>query len=596
MKLNYFLKSFALVALIAVFTNAKAADIHVADGATDTELAIALEQAQTGDVILIDGWVTINAMVHVTKNVTIKAGVSIAGFDGGGNSRLFEIHPEPVDGAKLVFENLDFTGGNGWQSAVDAPTDGGVARIYAGVTEFIGCYFYDNQAKRGGVFIITENGTTVSFKNCEAFDNVVYGGGDESRGGYLFADGETHISHDHCKITSNQAIGGRGGALCIFGNGTHYYYYTLIGNNKAGNWSEDGTQKLDKDGNVISSGEYEGGVAFITGGGITFESCAFVANESWSHSGIIRGMGDNTNVTFINTTMAQNWSRHDQAPIWNTGGTWTFVNTILADNKGSNSGNGGVFRGGDNKTTLNVFNSVWVRNILDSGEGAQDLTGDLDKVTIKNSIIGLINGDASKITVSDNANIPTKSILNMYKLNSGDVAQPDYAVLENSGIDFGQGVRYSKWGTAYYLLTPGTTITKLGDPALLANCEVNTDLFGRTRTPAADGSISAAPTLVGTEEDFDDSRLGIINPALAQKDNIRIIGTVENGILAVDFGNLKGQATGELISLTGQVVENVFNAVVVGKGYYNVNAAPGIYLLRVTSGGKTYVQKVIVEK
>lgn len=594
MKRNYFLRSLALIALMAVFTNARAVDIHVANGGTDTELAAALEQATDGDVILIDGWVTINAMVHVTKNVTIKAGVDMAGFDGGGNSRLFEIYPDPVDGAKLVFEGLDFTGGNGWLSE---PTDGGVARIYGGVTEFIGCYFYGNQAGRGGAFMITENGTTVSFKNCEANDNIAQGNGNDSRGGYLFTDGETHINHDHCEIIRNQSIGGRGGALCIFGEGTHYFYYTLISNNKAGNWSTDGTQKLDKDGNVVSDGEYEGGVAWITGGGITFESCAFTDNESWSHSGIIRGWGDNTNVTFINTTMTRNWSRHDQGPIWNTGGTWTFVNTIIADNKGSNSGNGGVFRGGDNKTYLNIFNSVWVRNILDSGEGAQDLTGELDKVTVKNSIIGLVNGDVSSITVSDNAAIPTKSNISMYKLSSFETAQPDYAALETSGINFGEGVKYSKWGMPYYLLTPGSTITQLGDPALLAAYDINTDLFGRTRTTAADGSISAAPTLVGTEEEFDDTFTGIVNPAaLAQRENIRIIGTVANGILGVDFGDLRGRAKGTLVSIDGREVQKVFDVIVVGKGYYNIHAAPGVYILNVEIAGKTYAQKLIVTK
>jgi nitrous oxidase accessory protein NosD len=85
--------SFVLIVLMTVFTNAKATDFHVANGATDTELAAVLSQATTGDVIWIDGTVTMNAPVEITKNVTIK-GVDGAYFDGGEKTRLFEIHPE----------------------------------------------------------------------------------------------------------------------------------------------------------------------------------------------------------------------------------------------------------------------------------------------------------------------------------------------------------------------------------------------------------------------------------------------------------------------------------------------------------------------
>jgi hypothetical protein len=105
------------------------------------------------------------------------------------------------------------------------------------------------------------------------------------------------------------------------------------------------------------------------------------------------------------------------------------------------------------------------------------------------------------------------------------------------------------------------------------------------------------------DDEYDDSGwenqltvTGIVAPnALLQKANIRIIGAVANGVLGVDFGAIKGQAKGDLISLTGQVVEKVFNLSVVGKGYYNVTAQPGIYLLRVTNAGNTYTQKVIVK-
>jgi hypothetical protein len=154
----------------------------------------------------------------------------------------------------------------------------------------------------------------------------------------------------------------------------------------------------------------------------------------------------------------------------------------------------------------------------------------------------------------------------------------------------------------YYLLTADSKVTKLGDPALLADYDTDADLFGQTRIAAADGSTTAAPTLASVADEYDDTgwennfQTGIVAPGISsQKENIRIIGMVENGILGVDFGNVKGLAKGELISLTGQVAENVFNNHVVSKGYYNVNAQPGTYLLRVTNNGTIYTQKVVIK-
>jgi hypothetical protein len=611
MKTNSFLKSLALIALMFLVTNVTAREIIVPDGATDTDLAAALEQAETGDVILINGWVSIEAVVEITKNVTIKAGVENAGFDGGKSSRLFEIHPEVIEGAKLVFENLGFMDGDATTGDI---TEGGVARINAGVTEFILCYFDGNVAYRGGAFFITENGTTVSFKGCEATNNVAKGNGGESRGGYLFTDGETNISHDYCKISSNQSIGGRGGALCLFGNGTRRFFYTVISNNMGGNWGPDptgateGDVKLDKDGNLVSDGEYEGGVAFITGGATTFESCGIIANKSWSHAGIIRGWGDAaTSVTFINSTITLNQSLHDRSPLWIGGdATYTFVNSLFVNNQGQNQGNGAGFDFDSNNLKLNIFNSIFARNMAGS-DGAVDIRNGAPytNLTVKNSLIGLIQGATDGVTISDNDAIPTKSDIAMYKVADEQAAlADDVALMETSGIDFAEGVKYSRsFKMPYYLLTADSKITKLGDPVLLADYDVDTDLFDQERTIAADGSITAAPTIASVQDEYDDSgweenltATGIVSPK-AIVPGVKLINTVvENGILGVDFGGLHGLAKGELISINGQVVEKVFNSYAVGKGYYNVKTAtPGIYLLRVTIGGQSYATRLIVK-
>jgi hypothetical protein len=548
-------------------------------------------------------------MVDITKNVTIKAGVENAGFDGGKSTRLFEIHPEPIDGAKLVFDNLGFVDGNGWGSD---PTEGGVARIYAGVTEFILCYFDGNEASRGGAFYIAEDGTTVSFKGCEATNNIAYGNGGESRGGYLVSAGETHITHDYCKILSNQSIGGRGGAFYLSGNGTRRFYYCDISNNKGGNWVPDpsgitdGDVQADKDGNPTTEGEYEGGVAFITGGATTFESCGILANKSWSHAGIIRSF-DGPIITFINSTIAQNQSLSNRSPIWTGAATYTFVNSLFVDNIGMNSGNGAGFDGDNNENVqLNIFNSVFARNITNNSEGAVDiraLPNYATQLTVKNSLIGLIQGDDSGVVPIDNANIPTKSNIAMYKLTASEQASADYAALENSGVDFGEGVKYSKgFKMGYYLLLPGSTVTKLGDPALLGDYDLSTDLFGQERPIAADKSTTAAPTIASVTDEYDDRGwidgiTSITSPKTTVSAGVKLINTVvENGIIGIDFGTLRGAAKAELYSITGQKVENVFSEIVVSKGFYNLKTTtPGIYLLKVTVGGTTSTQRLIVK-
>jgi len=615
MKLNYFFRSLMLLAMMMLVTNVNAADYPVADGATDTELTAALNQATTGDVILINGWVTINAPVAITKNVTIKAGVDNAGFDGKGVTRLFEINPEPIEGAKLVFQNLGFIGGNCLTDIVS--TDGGAGRINTGVTEFILCYFDGNKAFRGGAFFITpglSGAPTVTFKGCEATNNVALGGGGESRGGYLFVDGENvRVDHEYCKITGNQSIGGRGGALCLFGNGTRRFFNTIISDNKAGNWGPDPSGittddvKLDKDGNLTNDGEYEGAVGFITAGATTFESCALIANKSWSHSGVIRGWGDaNTTVTFINSTIAKNQSLHDRSPFWIGGdATYTFVNSLFVDNLGQNSGNGAGFDYDGAGAKLNVFNSVISRNVA-GADGAVDIRNASDyskQLIVKNSLIGFIQGDASGVVPVDNSSIPTKSNIAMYKISTDEVASLDYASLENSGVDFGQGIKYSKsFGMPYYLLTANSTVTKLGDPALLNVYDLNTDLFKQKRVTATDGSITAAPTLASVADEFDDSGwqdplISGVNSPQSEMVGVKLINSiVENGTLGVNFGDLRGLATGELYSVTGQKIETVFSCNVVSKGYYNVKtSAAGIYLLKITIEGKSIAQRLIIK-
>ena len=254
---------------------------------------------------------------------------------------------------------------------------------------------------------------------------------------------------------------------------------------------------------------------------------------------------------------------------------------------------------------LNLFNSVFVRNRA-GGDGYVDIRNSSNydqQLTVKNSIIGLIQGGT--ITAQDNSDIPTKSMINTYKFLPTDEYSPvaEADPFEVSGIDFDRGLRFGAVGGSrmpYYLLVDGSPITKLGDPALLADYDTMDDIFGRTRTEAADGSISAAPTLASTPDGFSDRnwRDNILPTGInsTQVENGLIGATISGGILAVNFGELRGLTKGTLFNISGQEVEQVFNCMVVGKGFYSTNAATGMYILKVENAGKTYTQKLIVTK
>lgn len=588
MRTIYFLRSFAIILLAFLVTNVTAKEIKVSG--TDADFAEALENAEHGDVIIIDGWIEMENPVTVSKNVTIKGIDDDCGFDGLGMSKILEIAPEAVDGQKLVFESLGFFGGYN-------EDDGGVGRIISGTTDFIDCYFEENQSKnRGGVFYVAEDGTTVNFKLCTTDKNLADGNGEDSRGGFIFATGNVNLSFDYCKIQGNQSPGARGGAFYLEG-GNARFFYTVISGNQSGTKAEEGQDAGEK-----------GGAAITTAGSIgavTLESCAVVNNiANGNHGAAFFVMGE-PNITVINTTIANNTTRAGA-------GSWflptsnvdiTLVNVTMYGNIGTNSGNaGGGFRVMNPGNRINFFNTIALGNTCDNDEGAIEMKlaagAEVDKLVFKNSIIGLISDEAGRAmpAAKDNPNIPTKSKINMYKIGEEN-AQPDWVALNSSGLNTMDGLQAtSPFGMRYYTLSNGGYATTLGDPALLADLDVTTDALLVERKIAADGSIYAGAIQAITEDEpWDDPKVNI-ETAEADKQDIRVIELVSNGTLGIDFGDLKGFAKGNLYSISGQLVENVFTRNVIGKGYYNVHVAPGIYILHVQIDGKSFAKRVVVSK
>jgi hypothetical protein len=416
------------------------------------------------------------------------------------------------------------------------------------------------------------------------------------RGGAFFITGNSvNTSFDFCKIMANKTgIDGesRGGGFWIEGGGTHKLYYCLIRSNTSGAEGEGGER---------------GGGAFVTDGNpgpaITLEACAVWGNIAYGNHGAAFFVMGVPNITLINSLIVNNITKEGA-------GSWfipssdcdiTLVNTIMTKNIGTNTGNaGGGFRVMNLGNRINLFNSLILGNSCENSEGAIDfgVSGDkpgiADKFVFKNSIVGLIGG-IDKVLLpapQDKAGI-NPSLINMYNL--GGLGNPDWMDMDESGVDFGaQPLTTSGFGMPYFTLQSADVYAaKMGDPALLGDYELDVDMFNVSRTIKG-GAIFAGPvqSVAGDGKATDPTAIKQVQPPVA-KDNIRIIGA-SNGILGVDFGNLKGQAKGALLSIVGQEVEKVFNLNVVGKGYYNIHVAPGMYILKVEIGGKTYAQKLIV--
>ncbi|MDR0864396.1 MAG: T9SS type A sorting domain-containing protein [Candidatus Symbiothrix sp.] len=601
MKAIYFLKSLAIVMLMFVVTNVTAKQIPVSG--TDTDLAAALEQAETGDEILISGQILFESPVTVEKNVHFIGQGRAAAFNGQHNTKLFELVPETIEGEALTFENLGFAYGYN-------EDDGGVGRIANGRVEFYFCFFEGNEtANRGGAFYIAnadggeEGATTVIFKGCEAVNNKA-----TDRGGCIFVAGDANTAYEYCLIEGNSSNGPgetRGGGFFLEG-GSHRFFYTLINGNTSGSPENPGGER--------------GGAGITTAGGIkalTLESCGIINNIAYGNHGAAFFLMGTPNVTVINSTIAQNTTK-DGAGSWflpSSDIDVTLVNVSMIDNKGTNSGNsGGGIHINNDGNRINIFNSILTWNNTDNGEGAVDMgvsgftEARVKDIVFKNSIVGLISGVpvGSVPAAQDNASIPNKSKINMYSIN-GEAAQPDYPVFDTSGVNYTDGLQItSSFGLPYYTLKNNGYATKLGDPALLDARDVYTDQLLVERIPATDGSIYAGSiqAIVG-EDSYNDKNwednvmidygTAIKNPSALAKQDIRVIGTVSNGILGVDFGELKGQAKGDLISINGQVVEHVFDRSVIGKGYYNTHVTPGFYILKVTIEGKTFAKRLIVK-
>ncbi|MBO7571693.1 MAG: T9SS type A sorting domain-containing protein [Bacteroidales bacterium] len=69
-----------------------------------------------------------------------------------------------------------------------------------------------------------------------------------------------------------------------------------------------------------------------------------------------------------------------------------------------------------------------------------------------------------------------------------------------------------------------------------------------------------------------------------------------NGMFSIDFSNIEGDATYQLINVRGAVVETRDITVMDGETMnFNYNLRAGAYFVRIISADKVYIEQIVIE-
>ena len=78
--------------------------------------------------------------------------------------------------------------------------------------------------------------------------------------------------------------------------------------------------------------------------------------------------------------------------------------------------------------------------------------------------------------------------------------------------------------------------------------------------------------------------------------SLSIYPNPNNGMFSIDFSNIEGDATYQIIDARGAVVETRDINVMSGETMnFNHNLTAGTYFVRIINGDKVYVEQIVVE-
>lgn len=353
---------------------------------------------------------------------------------------------------------------------------------------------------------------------------------------------------------------GNGGAIHISGIADTTIQLGFINDNHARReggalWNQTGSTMLVDDTNLdrnIARGPSEdhgGGAIFNNGGTLTVSRSTLFDNSTdgaLGNGGAIHVKSGSATVTLC--TLTANDSENNGGGIYNNGALTVNASTIVSNSSGGNGG--GI---ANNSATVPAIGNTIVAFNSSTGGNAANLS----------STTGVYASNGYNIIFNDPANAFTPSTGDMEGVN------PLIGSLEDNG-----GFHLT------HRLLANSPAYNAGNPADPYADELGNPVFGGRRDIGA--LESQTPLLgIGQSEMADDSVTIYPNPS--------VTGTV--GLYIKDpFG---GEIDGKIIGIGGKIVRE-FKAF---SGFNEINAgdlAPGIYLLRLSSGDKAETHKLII--
>ena len=333
-----------------VFVNGVAFDGNDADGAAGSG----------GAIFSVDGRVLVQGDSEFIGNRSARAGGAVEIIDG-----------EFFDTGSV------YTANETGVSLQASPGNGGAFHITGTATaSFSNSDFTSNVAGSEGGAVWNAAGSTMFLTNVGIFDNVANGNDTDNGGGGIFNNGGS-VFVNNSTVSGNRAggaAGSGGGALSV-----------------------DGVLRFDNSSIFNNRATRAGGGVEVIDGRAVFRSTSLESNRTGltltaapSNGGALHVTGNDTVVTFSNSTITNNSAVNQGGGLWNQAGSSIFLdsNTIVSNNSAVGVG-GGVY----NRGFLSAIDAVFSDNATEDDGGAIYTTPAANTRLENSSLTGNTAGD-----------------------------------------------------------------------------------------------------------------------------------------------------------------------------------------------------------
>ena len=330
-----------------VFINSSVFKDNLADGTAGSG----------GAILSVDGRVLVQADSVFESNLSTRAGGAV----------------EIIDGEFFDTDSV-YTSNETGTSLGDSPGNGAAFHITGTATAaFNGTEFVDNLAGAEGGAVWNSATSTTFLTNVQITENVANGTNADNGGGGIFNNGGSVFVSDSTISGNIARAGSGGGALSV--DGVIRFDNSTISENEA---SQAGGGVEVIDGRAVFSG-----VTLDSNTAVSFPVFATSSLVSDGQGGALRVSGNETVVTFSDSTISNNSAGNQGGGLWNQTGS-----TLILNNGATVSGNTTVGLGGGvyNRGLLEAIDSVFSGNEADEDGGGIYVT-ESGNTSIENSTI-----------------------------------------------------------------------------------------------------------------------------------------------------------------------------------------------------------------